>query len=265
VDVNTQQHLAATELTLNDIAFCNVATDTPVAFDPYDQNRRTGSFIIIDRVTNRTVAAGMISFGLRRGANVHWQPLLIGRNERAASKRQKPSIIWLTGLSGAGKSTIANLIEQRLHAAGHHTMMLDGDNVRHGLNRDLGFTEADRVENIRRVGEVAKLMAEAGLIILCSFISPYRAERDMVRKLVPEGEFIEVFVDTPIDECIRRDPKGLYAKAKAGGIKNFTGVDAPYEAPEAAEIRLTTAGRKPEQLAQDVIEELIERGIIGAQ
>jgi len=263
VDVNTQQHLAATALSLNDIAFCNVSTDTPVAFDPYDQNRRTGSFIIIDRFTNHTVAAGMISFGLRRGANIHWQPLLIGRKERAASKGQRPAIIWLTGLSGAGKSTIANLIEQRLHSAGHHTMLLDGDNVRHGLNRDLGFTEADRVENIRRVGEVAALMTEAGLIVLCSFISPYRAERDMVRKLAPECDFIEVFVDTPIDECIRRDPKGLYAKAKAGNIRNFTGIDAPYEAPEAPEITLSTADRKPEQLAEDVIKDLIDRRIIG--
>ncbi len=265
VDVNTQQHLAATALTLNDIAFCNVATDAPVAFDPYDQNRRTGSFIIIDRFTNHTVAAGMISFGLRRGSNVHWQPFVIGRKERAASKRQRPAIIWFTGLSGAGKSTIANLIEQRLHAAGHHTMVLDGDNVRHGLNRDLGFTEADRVENIRRVGEVAKLMTEAGLIVLCSFISPYRSERDMVRSLVSEGEFIEVFVDTSIDECVRRDPKGLYAKAKAGDIINFTGINAPYEAPQSPEIHLSTDNSKPDRLAERVIEDLIERGILGLQ
>lgn len=262
VDVNTGQHLAATALALNDIAFCNVATDTPAAFDPYDQNRHTGSFIIIDRFTNHTIAAGMISFGLRRGANVHWQPLLIGRRERAVLKEQRPAIIWLTGLSGAGKSTIANLIEQRLHAIGHHTMMLDGDNIRLGLNRDLGFTEADRVENIRRVGEVARLMTEAGLIVLCSVISPYRAERDMVRKLVADGEFIEVFVDASIDECIRRDPKGLYAKAKAGDIKNFTGIDAPYEAPEAPEIHLLTTGRKPEQLAESVLNDLVSRGII---
>ena len=262
IDVNTRQHLAATALALNDIGFCNVATDIPAAFDPYDQNRRTGSFIIIDRFTNHTVAAGMICFGLRRGANVHWQPLLIGRRERAVLKGQRPVIIWLTGLPGAGKSTIANLIEQRLHATGHHTMMLDGDNIRLGLNRDLGFTEADRVENIRRVGEVARLMAEAGLIVLCSVISPYRAERDMVRKLVAEGEFIEIFVDTSIDECIRRDPKGLYAKAKAGGIRNFTGIDAPYEAPQAPEIHLSTTGRKPEQLAESVLHDLVSRGII---
>jgi bifunctional enzyme CysN/CysC len=250
-------------LELNDIAYCNLATDAPVAFDPYEQNRRTGSFIVIDRFTNHTVGAGMIAFGLRRGTNIHWQPLLIGRAERVALKHQRPAIVWLTGLSGAGKSTIANLIERQLNVAGHHTMMLDGDNVRHGLCRDLGFTEADRVENIRRVGEVAKLMTEAGIIVLCAFISPYRAERDMVRKLVPEGDFIEVFVDTPVDECMRRDPKGLYAKANAGTIKNFTGVDAPYELPEAAEIHLLTAGQEPEQLAERVVKNLAERGIIG--
>jgi bifunctional enzyme CysN/CysC len=262
IDVNTGQHLAASTLALNDIALCNFSTDVPVAFDPYKQNRRTGSFIVIDRFTNHTVGAGMIDFGLRRGTNIHWQPLLIGRADRASLKHQRPVILWLTGLSGAGKSTIANLIERQLNAAGHHTMMLDGDNVRHGLNRDLGFTEADRVENIRRVGEVAKLMTEAGIIVLCSFISPYRAERDMVRKLVPEGDFIEVFVDTPIDECMRRDPKGLYAKAKAGGIKNFTGIDAPYEAPEAPEIRLLTTGQEPELLAERVVSDLAARGII---
>jgi bifunctional enzyme CysN/CysC len=262
IDVNTHQHLAATMLALNDIGFCNFSTDSPIAFDPYEQNRRTGSFIVIDRFTNHTVGAGMIAFGLRRGANVHWQPLLIGRSERAGLKQHGPAIVWLTGLSGAGKSTIANLIEQKLNTAGCHTMMLDGDNVRHGLNRDLGFTEADRVENIRRVGEVAKLMADAGIIVLCSFISPYRSERQMVRKLVPEGDFIEVFVDTPIDECMRRDPKGLYAKAKAGGLKNFTGIDAPYEAPEAAEIHLLTAGQTPEQLADQVVRDLGKRGII---
>ena len=265
VDVNTGQHLAATTLQLNDIAFCNLATDAPVAFDPYEENRRTGSFIVIDRFTNHTVGAGMIAFGLRRGTNVHWQPLLIGRAERAALKRQKPAIVWLTGLSGAGKSTIANLVERQLNVAGYHTMLLDGDNVRHGLNRDLGFTEADRVENIRRAGEVAKLMTEAGIIVLCSFISPYHAERDMVRRLVRDGEFIEVFVDTPIDECMRRDPKGLYAKARAGGIKNFTGIDAPYEPPEAPEIHLLTAGLEPEQLAELVVKDLGKRGIIGLQ
>ena len=262
VDVNSGAHLATHTLGLNDIALCNLATGTPVAFDPYDQNRKTGSFIVIDRFSNHTVGAGMIAFGLRRGTNIHWQPLLIGKAERAAVKHQRPAIVWFTGLSGAGKSTIANVVEQRLHAAGHHTMLLDGDNVRHGLNRDLGFTEADRVENIRRVGEVAKLFTEGGLIVLCSFISPYRAERDTVRSLVPEGEFIEVFVDTPIDECIRRDPKGLYAKAKAGTIKNFTGFDAPYEAPESPEIHLRPSRVGPEQMAEFVMNALEERGIV---
>jgi bifunctional enzyme CysN/CysC len=264
IDVNTREHLAAHTLGLNDIALCNLATAVPIAFDPYDQNRATGSFILIDRFTNHTVGAGMIVFGLRRGTNIHWQPLLIGKAERAAIKHQRPVIVWFTGLSGAGKSAVANIVEQRLHAGGHHTMLLDGDNVRHGLNRDLGFVEADRVENIRRAGEVAKLMVEAGLIVMCSFISPYRAERDMVRDLVADGEFIEVFVDTPIEECMRRDPKGLYAKAKAGTIKNFTGFDAPYEAPEKPDIHLTTIGRLPEQLADQVIKALGERGIVAA-
>jgi bifunctional enzyme CysN/CysC len=262
IDVNTRGHLAAQTLGLNDLAFCNLSTSVPVAFDPYDQNRQTGSFIIIDRFTNHTVGAGMIAFGLRRGTNIHWQPLLVGKPERAALKHQKPAILWFTGLSGAGKSTIANIIEQRLHAAGHHTMMLDGDNVRHGLCRDLGFTEADRVENIRRAGEVAKLMTESGLIVLCSFISPYQSERDMVRNLVSAGEFFEVFVDTPIEECIRRDPKGLYAKARSGKIKNFTGLDAPYEPPAAPEIRLSTVGHDAVQLAEQVLRSLVDREII---
>ena len=262
VDVNTRDHLAAHTLNLNDIAFCNLATAAPVAFDPYQQNRRTGSFIVIDRSSNHTVGAGMIAFGLRRGTNIHWQPLLIGKAERAALKRQRPVIVWFTGLSGAGKSTIANIVEQRLHATGHHTMILDGDNLRHGLTRDLGFTEADRVENIRRVGEVAKLIMEGGLIVLCSFISPYRAERDMVRRLVPDGEFLEVFVDTPIDECIRRDPKGLYAKAKAGQIKNFTGFDAPYEPPPSPEIHLHTTDQDAARLAEQVIQAMTKRGIL---
>ncbi|HXR36308.1 MAG TPA: adenylyl-sulfate kinase, partial [Candidatus Binataceae bacterium] len=218
--------------------------------------------IIIDRFTNHTVGAGMVAFGLRRGPNIHWQPLLVGKAERAALKHQKPAILWFTGLSGAGKSTVANIVEQRLHLAGHHTMLLDGDNVRHGLCRDLGFTEADRVENIRRAGEVAKLMTESGLIVLCSFISPYHAEREMVRNLVAAGEFIEVFVDTPIEECMRRDPKGLYAKAQAGTIKNFTGVDAPYESPTSPELHLLTVGYEPPRLAEQVLGELVERGII---
>ncbi|MGB7175967.1 MAG: sulfate adenylyltransferase subunit CysN [Xanthobacteraceae bacterium] len=265
IDVNTRKHLAATKLELNDIAVCNLSTGFPVAFDPYDQNRRTGAFIVIDRFTNHTVGAGMITFGLRRGTNIHWQPLLLGKTQRAALNKQKPVILWFTGLSGAGKSTVASLVEQRLHARGHHTMVLDGDNVRHGLNRDLGFTEADRVENIRRVGEVAKLMVESGLVVLCSFISPYRAERDMVRGLVDPGEFIEVFVDTPISDCIERDPKGLYAKARAGQLKNFTGVDAPYEAPENPEIHLHTLGRTPEQLTEEVLQALADRQIVSSE
>jgi len=264
IDVNTREHLAVHTLGLNDIGFCNLTASVPVAFDPYEVNRQTGSFIIIDRFTNHTVGAGMISFGLRRGTNIHWQPLLIGKAERSALKHQRAAILWFTGLSGAGKSTIANIVEQRLHLSGHHTMLLDGDNVRHGLCRDLGFTEADRVENIRRAGEVAKLMAESGLIVLCSFISPYRAERDMVRGLVPEGEFIEVFVDTPISECMRRDPKGLYAKAQAGKIKNFTGLDAPYERPNAPEVHLHTTESSPQQLAERVLAALVEWRIITA-
>jgi bifunctional enzyme CysN/CysC len=262
IDVNTREHLAAHTLGLNDIGFCNISTATPVAFDPYETNRKTGSFIIIDRFTNQTVGAGMIAFGLRRGTNIHWQPLLVGKAERAALKHQRPAIVWFTGLSGAGKSTVANIVEQRLHAAGYHTMLLDGDNVRHGLCRDLGFTEADRVENIRRAGEVAKLMTEGGLIVLCSFISPYRAEREMVRNLVAAGEFIEVFVDTPIEECMHRDPKGLYAKALAGAIKNFTGLDAPYESPASPEVRLYTLNHSPSQLADQVISALWAREII---
>ena len=226
------------------------------------KNRRTGAFIVIDRYTNHTVGAGVIAFGLRRGTNIHRQALLVGKAERAALKKQKPAIVWFTGLSGAGKSTIANIVEQRLLAGAHHTTLLDGDNVRHGLNRDLGFTEADRVENIRRVGEVAKLMVESGLITLCSFISPYRAEREMVRGLVEPGEFIEVFVDTPIEDCIERDPKGLYAKAKAGQLKNFTGIDAPYEPPENPEIHLQTLGHSPEQLAEAVLRALESQQIV---
>jgi bifunctional enzyme CysN/CysC len=265
VDVNTRKHLAARTLEMNDIGVCNLSTLVPVAFDPYDQNKSTGAFIIIDRYTNHTVGAGMIAFGLRRGHNIPWQQLLIGKADRAAIKAQRPGVIWFTGLSGAGKSTIANMVERKLHAASRHTMLLDGDNLRHGLNRDLGFTEADRVENIRRVGEVAKLMLESGLIVLCSFISPYRAERDGVRNLVESGEFMEVFVDTPIDECIRRDSKGLYAKAKSGELRNFTGVDAPYESPENPELHLCTLDRSPEELAQQVIHKMVERGMLGIE
>jgi bifunctional enzyme CysN/CysC len=205
----------------------------------------------------------MVDFGLRRGTNIHWQPLLIGKPERAGLKHQRPAILWFTGLSGSGKSTIANIVEQTLNLTSHHTMLLDGDNVRHGLNRDLGFTEVDRVENIRRVGEVSKLMVDSGLIVLCSFISPYRADRQMVRNLVDASEFIEVFVDTPVEDCIKRDPKGLYAKAKAGQLKNFTGVDAPYEAPEQPEVHLRTTGSTPAQLAKQLLDYLLEHKVIG--
>ncbi|WP_024520601.1 sulfate adenylyltransferase subunit CysN [Bradyrhizobium sp. Tv2a-2] len=262
IDVNTREHLAATTLGLNEIGFCNVATALPVSFDAYEANRRTGSFIVVDRYTNRTVGAGMIAFPLRRATNIAWQPLSVGKSERSTLKQQKPCILWFTGLSGAGKSTIANVVDQKLFAMSHHTMLLDGDNVRHGLNRDLGFTQADRVENVRRVGEVAKLMLDSGLIVICSFISPYRSERDMVRGFVEDGEFFEVFVDTPIDECERRDAKGLYAKAKAGKIKNFTGIDAPYEAPTRPEVHLETVGLEAEQLADRVVNTLMARGII---
>ena len=262
IDVNTREHLAVHTLGLNDIGFCNISTATPIAFETYAENRKMGSFIIIDRLTNRTAGAGMVAFGLRRGTNVHRQALLVGKAERAALKHQKPVIVWFTGLSGAGKSTIANILERRLNMAGHHTTMLDGDNLRHGLNLDLGFTEADRIENIRRVGEVAKLMVESGLIVLCSFISPYRAEREMVRRLVGEREFIEVFVDTPIEDCMQRDPKGLYAKAKAGKLKNFTGVDAPYETPDRPEIHLRSEDLVADDLAAVIVDDLLERKII---
>jgi bifunctional enzyme CysN/CysC len=262
IDVNTNERLAAHTIGLNDIAYCNFSTATPVTFDPYEKNHRTGSFILIDRFTNQTVGAGMIAFGLRRGANIQWQSLLISKAERATIKHQRPAVLWFTGLSGAGKSTVANLVEQRLHLSGFHTMMLDGDNVRHGLCRDLGFTEADRVENIRRVGEVAKLMVESGLIVLCSFISPYSSDREMVRSSLEPDEFIEVFVDTPLAECIRRDPKGLYAKAQAGNLKNFTGLDAPYERPSHPEVHLCTVQFSPVKMADEILIYLLKRQII---
>ncbi len=223
------------------MGYCNLSSAQPIAFDSYNDNRDTGGFILIDRFTNGTVAAGMIDFGLRRATNVHWQALDVNKISRAELKRQKPAVLWFTGLSGSGKSTIANIVERTLFAHGHHTYVLDGDNVRHGLNRDLGFTDADRVENIRRVAEAAKLFVDAGLIVLVSFISPFRSERRMARDMLQPGEFFEVFVDTPIELCMQRDPKGLYEKARAGEIKNFTGIDSPYEAPESAEIVLETA------------------------
>ncbi|MGH7084300.1 MAG: adenylyl-sulfate kinase, partial [Acetobacteraceae bacterium] len=263
INVDTHEHLAAKELHLNDVGVVNLALASPIAFEPYAKSRSLGSFIVIDRLTNETAGAGTIDFALRRGTNLTWQHLDVDRSSRAALNGQKPAILWFTGLSGAGKSTIANLVERTLFAIGRHTYVLDGDNVRHGLNRDLGFTEADRVENIRRVAEVAKLFADAGLIVIASFISPYRADRAMARSGLEEGVFLEVFVDTPIEECRRRDPKGLYAKVAAGKIANFTGVDAPYEAPESPEIHLSTVGHSAESLAEQVIGELRRCGIIG--
>ena len=252
VNVNTLEHLAAKRLELNEIGVCNLSLDAAIAFDPYEENRDLGGYILIDRMTNRTVAAGMLHFALRRSQNIHWQALDIDRNARAAQKGQKGRVVWFTGLSGAGKSTIANLVDKKLFAEGRHTYILDGDNVRHGLNRDLGFTDEDRVENIRRVAEVAKLMADAGLIVLVSFISPFRAERRMARDLMAPGEFIEVHVDTPLAEAEKRDVKGLYKKARAGELKNFTGIDSPYEAPEAPEIRLDTTAVTPEEAAETI-------------
>jgi bifunctional enzyme CysN/CysC len=262
IDVDTLEHLAGRTLALNEIGVCNLSTTSPVAFDPYTDNRETGAFILIDRYTNATVGAGMIDFGLRRAANIHRQALLVGREDHERLNGHKPAVLWFTGLSGSGKSTIANLVERELHDRGVRTFLLDGDNVRHGLNRDLGFSDAERVENIRRVGEVAKLFVEAGTVVLCSFISPFRAERRMVRELFAEGEFLEIFVDTPLDDCVDRDPKGLYAKALAGQIANFTGVSSPYEAPEAAELTLNAGALAPEESAEQVIAALVERGRI---
>jgi bifunctional enzyme CysN/CysC len=254
VNVNSLEHIAARRLELNEIAFCNLSLDRPVAFDPYLENRDTGSFILIDRLSNNTVGAGMLDFALRRAHNIHLQHVDIDKAARAGLKAQDPCVLWFTGLSGSGKSTVANLVEKKLHALGRHTYLLDGDNVRHGLNRDLGFTEEDRVENIRRVAEVAKLMVDAGLIVLTAFISPYRAERRMARQLFREGEFVEVFMDTPLEVAEQRDPKGLYKKARRGELKNFTGIDAPYEAPEAAEYTISTAEMTPEEAADALIE-----------
>ncbi len=259
VNVNTLEHLAAKTLELNAIGVVTLSTDRPVVFEPYADSRTLGGFVLIDKISNATVAAGMIRYALRRAQNVHWQAIDISRESHAKQKGQSPALVWFTGLSGAGKSTIANLVQKRLHAMGRHSFLLDGDNVRHGLNRDLGFTDADRVENIRRVGEVAKLMTDAGLIVLTAFISPFRAERRMVRDMMPAGEFIEVHVDATLEDAEKRDVKGLYAKARAGTLRNFTGIDSPYEPPEAAELRLDTATLTPEQAAERVVE-LVLRG-----
>ncbi|HBK45040.1 MAG TPA: adenylyl-sulfate kinase [Xanthomonadaceae bacterium] len=256
IDVNTQDKLAAKRLELNEVGYCNLSLDEPIAFEPYARNRALGGFILIDRQSNATVAAGTLDFALRRAGNVHWQHLDVDKAARARIKGQVPKVLWFTGLSGAGKSTIANLVDKRLHALGHHTFILDGDNVRHGLNRDLGFTAEDRVENIRRVAEVARLMADAGLIVLVSFISPFRAERQMARERFGADEFVEVFVDVPLAVAEARDVKGLYAKARAGQIPNFTGIDSPYEAPQNPELHLHADGENVEALARQVLEYL---------
>ncbi len=262
LNVDNLDHVAGKTLELNEVGSCNLTTAKALVFDPYAENGDTGSFILIDRFTNATVAAGMIEFGLRRATNIQWQELFIDKVARAGLKDQKPCVLWFTGLSGAGKSTIANTLEKRLHAMGRHTYLLDGDNIRHGLNKDLGFTDADRVENIRRVAETAKLFVDAGLIVMVSFISPFRSERRMARDLLQDGEFIEIFVDTPLDVCEARDPKGLYRKARAGLISNFTGIDSLYEVPEKPELKLDTRSNNPEALAEAVLVELRRRHVV---
>jgi bifunctional enzyme CysN/CysC len=263
INVTTLEHLAARTLHLNEIGVCNLNLDRPVPFDPYVDNRDMGGFILIDRFTNATVAAGLLHFALRRADNVHWQHVEVDKDARSRLNSQRPALVWFTGLSGSGKSTIANLVERRLHEQGHRTYLLDGDNVRHGLNKDLGFTDADRVENVRRVAEVGRLMVDAGLIVLASFISPFRAERRMARDLLDDGEFIEVFVDSGLDVAEARDRKGLYAKARRGELANFTGIDSPYEEPEAPEIHLDASGAiSAEQAADQVIDHLRRTGII---
>lgn len=257
IDVNTMDELAAKTLSLNDIGVAEVYSDKPLVFEPYTSNRTLGGFILIDKITNATVAAGMLNFSLRRSQNVHWQATDITREHHASMKNQTPRVLWFTGLSGSGKSTIANEVEKKLALMNRHTFLLDGDNVRHGLNKDLGFTEADRIENIRRIGEVAKLMTDAGLIVLTAFISPFRAERRMVRDMLEEAEFIEVFVDTPLAVAEERDVKGLYKKARAGELKNFTGIDSPYEPPENPEITVNTVAMTPEEAADHIIQQIL--------
>jgi bifunctional enzyme CysN/CysC len=260
IDVNTLAETPARTLELNQIGVTTLSLEQPIAFDPYTVNRATGGFILIDRQTNNTVALGLIDYSLRRAANIHWQALDITREALAEQKNQQAAVLWFTGLSGSGKSTIANALQKQLYAMGRHTFILDGDNVRHGLNRDLGFTDADRVENIRRVANVARLMSDAGLIVLVSFISPFRAERQMARSLMAEGEFIEIHVDTPLDVAEQRDVKGLYKKARAGEIRNFTGIDSPYEAPFNPELRLDTVNRTADEAAGEILKFLALRG-----
>ncbi len=262
VNVNTLEHMSGKTLELNEVGFCNFALSAPIAFDSYKENRKTGSFILIDKRSNATIGAGLIDFSLRRAQNVHWQDLDIDKKARANAKHQRPCVLWFTGLSGSGKSTVANLVEKRLHDLGRHTYTLDGDNVRHGLNKDLGFTNEDRVENIRRVAEAAKLMADAGLIVCVSFISPFQSERRMARDLMADGEFVEVYISTPLEVCERRDVKGLYVKARRGEIKNFTGIDSPYEAPQSAEIDVDTSDIAAADAADQIVEYLRERGYL---
>jgi bifunctional enzyme CysN/CysC len=263
LNVESLEQVAATRLELNEIGVCDLELSQQIAFDPYGENRDMGGFILIDRITNNTVGAGLIQFALRRAHNIRWQSLAIDSAARAARTLQTPCVLWFTGLSGAGKSTIANFVESELYRRGNFTYLLDGDNVRHGLNRDLGFTDADRVENIRRVAEVARLMADAGLIVLVSFISPFRSERQMARGLFEEGRFLEVFVDTPLEVAEERDPKGLYRKARSGELRNFTGIDSPYEPPEDPQLRIDTTALAPEQCAALVVGVLEQRGFIG--
>lgn len=262
VNVNTMERLAAKQLELNEIGVCNVSFDRAIPFDAYADNRETGGFILIDKLSNDTVGAGLLNFALRRAENIHWQALDVNKGARSSLKGQRACVLWFTGLSGAGKSTVANLVEKRLHALGRHTYTLDGDNVRHGLNKDLGFTDADRVENIRRVAEVSRLMVDAGLIVLVSFISPFRSERRLARELMQGGEFLEVFVDTPLAEAEKRDVKGLYKKARRGELKNFTGIDSPYEPPEHPEIHLQTVLQSPEEAAEQVLKTLRDAGML---